>query len=73
MSIGIRLLGFLAILLAVFGGAVGVGRTVGPVDTEATEEHEPSPQAAGSNALPIKAFSGYKKTGRAFHQRGRVV
>ena len=39
MSIGIRLLGFLAILLAVFGGAVGVGRTVGPVDTEATEEH----------------------------------
>jgi hypothetical protein len=39
MSIGIRLLGFLAILLAVFGGAVGVGRAVGPVDTEAREEH----------------------------------
>ena len=39
MSIGIRLLGFLAILLAVFGGAVGVGRAVGPVDTEAPAEH----------------------------------
>ena len=37
MSVTIKLVGFLVALVAVFGGAVGIGRAVGPVDTPAAD------------------------------------
>jgi len=37
MSVTTKLVGFLVALLAVFGGAVGIGRAVGPVDAPAAD------------------------------------
>jgi len=45
MSTPLRLVGFLAAALAVFAAAAGVGKAVGPVDTE-TEEHGHSGETA---------------------------
>jgi len=39
MSVTGKLLGFVVALLAVFGGALGVGRFVGPVDSATTADH----------------------------------
>jgi hypothetical protein len=39
MSTTTKLLGFVVALLAVFGAAVGIGRAVGPVDTEPVADH----------------------------------
>ncbi|PVG83234.1 hypothetical protein DDE18_08010 [Nocardioides gansuensis] len=38
MSVSVKLIGFLVALAAVFGGAVGIGRAVGPVDSP-TADH----------------------------------
>ena len=62
-SVTTRLIGFLAILLAVFGAAIGIGNAVGPVDTAAPAEHamdeghveEPAAEAdadAAAGSLP---------------------
>lgn len=48
MSTPLRLVGFLAVALVVFAAAVGVGKAVGPVDTE-TEEHGHSGETAPSD------------------------
>lgn len=42
MNVATKLVGFLVALLVVFGGAVGLGKAVGPVDPVATPEHEVS-------------------------------
>jgi hypothetical protein len=39
MSVTTKLLGFLVALLAVFGGAVGIGRAVGPVEPDSPADH----------------------------------
>jgi len=39
MSVTTKLVGFLVALVAVFGGAVGIGRAVGPVDTAPAADH----------------------------------
>ena len=40
MSVTTKLVGFLVALVAVFGGAVGIGRAVGPVDTPAADHSD---------------------------------
>jgi hypothetical protein len=50
MSVTTKLLGFLVALLAVFGGAVGIGKVVGPVDTAATEDHDMGEESEGAMA-----------------------
>ena len=42
MNVATKLVGFLVALLVVFGGAVGLGKAVGPVDPVASPEHEVS-------------------------------
>jgi len=39
MSVTVKLVGFLVALAAVFGGAVGIGRAVGPVDASPAANH----------------------------------
>ena len=39
MSVTVKLVGFLVALAAVFGGAVGIGRAVGPVDASPAADH----------------------------------
>lgn len=39
LSVPLRLAGFLLVALAVFAAAWGVGRAVGPVDTEVDDGH----------------------------------
>jgi hypothetical protein len=39
MSVTTKLLGFFVVLLAVFGGAVGIGRAVGPVEPATSADH----------------------------------
>jgi len=39
MSVSVKLLGFLVALAVVFGGAVGIGRAVGPVDASPEADH----------------------------------
>jgi hypothetical protein len=39
MRVTTKLLGFLVALLAVFGGAVGIGRAIGPVETAPAADH----------------------------------
>jgi hypothetical protein len=40
MSVTTKLLGFLVVLLAVFGGAVGIGRVVGPLEPATSADHD---------------------------------
>ncbi|WP_235738845.1 hypothetical protein [Nocardioides alcanivorans] len=46
MSTPVRLLGFLTIALVVFGAAAGIGKAVGPVDTD-TGSHGHTEEAEG--------------------------
>ncbi len=39
MSVTVKLLGFLVALAAIFGGAVGIGRVVGPVNSSPAADH----------------------------------
>ena len=39
MSVTVKLLGFLVALVAIFGGAVGIGRAVGPIDSSPAADH----------------------------------
>ena len=40
MSVTVKLVGFLVALAVVFGGAVGIGRAVGPVDSLPPQTHD---------------------------------
>jgi hypothetical protein len=50
MSVTTKLLGFLVALIAVFGGAVGIGKVVGPVDTATTADHDMGEESEGDMA-----------------------
>ena len=39
MSVTVKLLGFLVALAVIFGGAVGIGRAVGPINSSAAADH----------------------------------
>lgn len=50
MSVPVKLLGFLAVLAVVFGGAIGIGRAVGPVGTPVAE-HDEMEGAEGTDGM----------------------
>ena len=53
MSVSVKLAGFLVALAVVFGGAVGIGRAVGPVDVSPAADHGDMEGAEGMEGMDM--------------------
>jgi hypothetical protein len=53
MSVTTKLLGFLVALLAIFAGAVGVGRAIGPLEPATSAGHEEMDMEGASSAMSM--------------------